>query len=615
MEDRLELQYENELGFIRDLASEFAKQRPKIADRLQIDRETGYAEDPHVERLIEGFAFLTARIRLKLDDEIPEVTSALLDILYPHYLAPIPSMGIVQFHLDPSQAKLTSGYTIERGTPMYSREVGGIPCRFRTTAPITLWPLSLEDANYETAPFGRGIIPPPRSRRSDVLIRISLRNIGQEPLDKLDLDRLRIFLSGDDMTVYTLYELLFTSVTDVVLRPLNATGDAPSVVLPPETLQPVGFELDEGMLPYSHRSFLGYRLLTEYFAFPRKFLFFDVCDLGRVRELEARDGFEIYLFLDRAAPQVAARLERDTFRLGCAPIVNLFKQRAEPIRLTHSKTEYHVIPDVRRPRSLEVYSVDAVESINPDTKEVIPYRPFYSFQHAYERHEQKAYWHIHRRPSIHRDDAGTEVYLSLVDLNFDPYLPPTEVLLVDTTCSNRDLPAELRTAGGADWQFHLQGQAPLESIIPLVGPTRPVRLPFEQNHWRLISHLALNHLSITGGPDAATALREVLKLYDYASTRVTSQQIDGIVSVASRRTVAPVQDGTMAGFCRGLEVTVDFDEEKYTGMGFYLLAAVLERFFGLYTSINSFTRTIARGSHQGRILKRWPPRAGERTIA
>jgi type VI secretion system protein ImpG len=438
---------------------------------------------------------------------------------------------------------------------------------------------------------------------------------GQQPISKLNLDQLRFFLSGDDLTVHTLYELIFNNVTDVMIRRIGVESDPPTVVLPPQVLKPVGFSPDEGMLPYGTRSFLGYRLLTEYFTFPSKFLFVDLCGLGALQELDLRDRFEVYLFLDRTAPNLEPRVEADTFRMGCGPVVNLFTKLAEPIRLTHTKTEYHVIPDVRRPWGLETYSVDSVDSVNPDTKETIEYKPFFSFQHAAEKRDQRAYWYAHRRASVRRDDPGTEVYLSLVDLDFNPRLPPVEVLNVYVTCSNRDLPGELRAAGGVDWQFQLQGQAPLKRITPLVGPTKPARLPFTQSRWRLVSHLSLNHLSITGGPDGASALREILKLYDYSNTRVSNQHIDGVADVTSRRTVAPINDGTASGFCRGVEVTVEFDEEKYVGTGCFLLASVLERFLGLYTSINSFTRVIATSKQREGFLKRWPPRTGERTLA
>lgn len=211
-------------------------------------------------------------------------------------------------------------------------------------------------------------------------------------------------------------------------------------------------------------------------------------------------------------------------------------------------------------------------------------------------------------------DSGSEVYLSLVDMSFDPKLLPDEVLTISTTCTNRNLPGEIRAAGGESWSFQLEGQAPLRKIVPVVSPTSPERLPFSENRWRLISHLALNHLSIVDHQTGAEALKEILKLYDYGRTRVSAQHISGILSVSSRRKTARLSDGLMSGFCRGIEVTLEFDPEKYTGTGLYLFASVLDRFIGLYTSMNSFTRLVTKLQDDEEPFKRWPYRAGEQIV-
>jgi type VI secretion system protein ImpG len=613
MRHRLEQYYESELHFIRKLGAEFARSRPGIADRLDLSRETGVSEDPHVERLIEAFAFLNSRIRLKLEDEFPELTDALLNILYPHYLAPIPSMAIVQFEADPARGKLTTGYTLPRHTNLYSNKVDGIACRFRTAYPVTLWPIELVDAAYQTAPFGGGVLPPPRSRNADAMLSIELRSIGGMKFAQLDLDRLQVYLSGDDLTTHALYELIFNHTSDVVVRAGGEGSGSEPLVLSQDCLKPVGFGRDEGLLPYGDRSFMGYRLLTEYFTFPRKFMFFDVEGLERVQERRFGDRIELLLFLDRPAPNLEARVNRDTFRLGCTPVVNLFSQRADPIRLSQLKSEYLVTPDIRNPEKLEVYSIDEVRTVNPDTNESLEYKPFFSFRHAAEADKQRAYWHGTRRAAVRSDDPGTEVYISLVDMDFNPTVPPVDVITLQTTCSNRNLPSDLRVGSGSQWQFYVEGQAPLKRIRTVVLPTAPARLPLEHSRWRLISHLSLNHLSITDGPDAAAALKEMLKLYDYANSRTSNEHIEGIVGLTSQRTVAPVGRGA-PGFARGVEITVEFDPDRYVGSGFFLLASVLERFFALYASINSFTRTIAKMTQAEGYVKRWPPRAGDQTL-
>lgn len=610
----LEMLYENELTFIRKMGAEFARERPKIADRLLLEHETGVSEDPHVERLIEAFAFLTARVRLKLEDEFPELTEALLGALYPHYLAPIPSMAVVQFAVDPQRGKLPKGHTIARHSQLHSREVQGMPCRYRTTYPVTLWPIEVAQARYQTAPFGKDVVPPAGSANAKAMIRIELTAAPGTSFAELELQRLRFFLAGDEPLVHRLYELVFNHVTQVVVRAGGAPTDPPSLVLGSQSLAPVGFERDEGLLPYPGRSFIGYRLLSEYFSFPSKFLFVDVAGLEQLDRKRLANRLEILLFLNRGIPNLESQVQAETFRLGCTPIVNLFVQEADPIHLTHAKSEYLVIPDVRHHGAMEVYSVDSVESTNLDTHENIRYQPFYARKQAAPSTDQQAYWTTTRRPSLRNNDAGTDVYLSLVDLSFEPARPPAEVLTISTTCTNRDLPAQLRAAGGESWEFQLEGQAPYRRIVPVAGPTAPARLAVESLRWRLISHLSLNHLSITEGTEGAEALKDLLRVYDYSLTRATAGHIDGIVSVESRRKVAPVSGPGGRGFCRGVEIAIEFDEEKFVGSGVFLFASVLDRFLGLYASLNSATRLVARLKQRDGYLKQWPFRAGEQNL-
>lgn len=616
MRDALEHFYKNELNYIRQLSLEFARDRPKIADRLVIDRETGGSSDPHVERLIEAFAFLTARTRLKIEDEFPEISDALLDIVCPHYLAPIPSMTVVQMEMDSAQGNLADGYTVPRGSMLFSREVKGIPCRFRTCYPVTLWPLELEAASYMTSPFGARYIPPPGVANAGSLLRLHLRKTGQLPLSELRLDRLRFFLSGDDLFTRTLHERLFREAMHVVVRTISPTGTQTVWSGGPESLRMVGFERDEALLPYDPRVFLGYRLLTEFFTFPQKFLFWDLVGMGRLPVQDpTTNQIEILIYLTKRDSAFESRVNRDVFRLGCTPAINLFHLEADPIRVTHSKYEYRVTPDVRHPGSLEVYSVDRVRSTNLDTHEVAEYPRFYSIRHTQDLgDDSQVYWHARRESSLRKGDRGTDVLLVLTDVNFEPRLPAAEVLSLSTTVSNRDLPGDLRTSGGADWQFQLQGQAPLRRIVPLVAPTLPARLPPEQSRWRLISHLALNHLSITDQEDGAAALRELLTLYDYQLTAVTRQQIEGIVSVRSRRTVVPLRDQLIHGFCRGVEIEVSFNEDCYLGHELFLFSAVLEKFFALYANLNSATRMVTRTARQNEVWQVWPVRIGDRTI-
>ena len=616
MRDELLEYYERELAFLRQLGAEFAEKYPKIASRLLLEPDR--CEDPHVERMIEAAAFLTGRIRLKIDDEFPEVTESLLNVLYPNFLAPVPSLSIVQFVVDPERANIQTGQTVPRGSMIYSNPVEGSPCRFRTSYPVTIWPIEVAGARFElpapsvAVPAGTRSILHLELRTFAGLAFSTLREKTPEEPDR-PLDRLRFYLQGDAKLVHSLYELLFSGVIRIAVRP-SGNEEKGGYTLPAEALRSVGFGGDEGLLPGGDRSFAGYRLLQEYFAFPEKFLFFDVAGLERI----AAGGFgptaDILLFLDREFA-LERGVNAQTFRLNCAPVANLFEQIAEPVRLSHLQSEYRVIPDVGRQAAMEVYSVDEVSSARPDQERPTVYQPFYSIRHSREGEAGQAFWHAGRRPSQRKEDEGTEVYLTFVDLSFRPLVPEAETLTVRTTCSNRDLPGRL-PFGNPEGDFHLEGAGVFSAIRCLRKPTPSLRIPLRRGaHWRLISHLSLNYLSLVEREGAASpeALQEILKLYDFSDSSATRQQIAGIARVAARRVLRPI--GTShAGFVRGVEVTVEFDEQQFIGSGVFLFASVLERFFGLYASVNSFAQTIATSRQREGVLKRWPARAGEQIV-
>jgi type VI secretion system protein ImpG len=586
------------------MGAEFAAKYPKIASRLLLEADR--SEDPHVERLLQAFAFLAARIHHKLDDELPEITDALLGVLYPHYLAPIPSMSIVQFVLDPDQGRLTGGHRIERGAMLYAQPIQGTSCRFQTCYPVTLWPIEVAAARFDT-PDRLGPNPPSEA----AVLRLELQCLGGVTFSDLALEHLRFFLYGESPLTYALYELLLNNTCQVQLRPIDGPRDRRSLVLPPTCLRPVGFASDEGMLPYAPRSFLGYRLLQEYFAFAEKFLFVDLYELDHAVRAGFGKRMEVVIFLDRV-PHLEQAITPGAFRLGCTPIINLFEQIAEPIRLTHAQTEYRVVPDVRRQTTTEVYAIQTVNSTSPYLEELKHFQPFYSFKHAADREQQQVFWHATRKPSQQHGNTGTEVYLTLVDLNFQPTLPAVETLTVHTICTNRDLPGRL-PFGGARGELQMEGAAPLSRIRCLRKPTETLRPALGRGaQWRLISHLSLNYLSLCEG--GREALQEILQLYNLSDSAAMRQHIMGITSVTSRRVVGRPASMPWNGFCRGLEVTIEFDEEQYVGSGVFLFAAVLEKFLGLYVSLNSFSQLIATTQQREEPLKRWTPRAGEQIL-
>lgn len=605
--------YRQELAALRTLAGEFAEDHPDVAPHLKLGPDAG--DDPHVERMISGCAFLTARVRQKLDDDFPEISDALLGVLYPHYLAPIPSMAVVEFVLDRGQGGLADGYPLERDTELETEAVAGEPCRYRTCSAVTLWPIEVTAATLGPMSTAAPVSVPDAVAQ----LRIRLKCLAKDmTFAKLNLDKtgqpkdhLRFFLSGQDQHVLALYELLFNHT-------LQVTVETPAAGRPPwelgsDAVCHAGFEDTAAMLPYSPRSFPGYRLLTEYFAFPQKFCFFDLTLPAPTRR-QLGNEIELCLYSDRPCPELAPHVAAKTFRLGCTPVVNLFRQHADPIRLRAGETEYRVVPDRRRPpASREVYSIRTVTGIQPDGSRTVC-EPFYSLRHAASEQRPQAFWSATRRESsrsLHGVAWGTELYLTLVDLDPGARSWDGSTLDLEIECLNRDLPGNLKFSPGRPLLRVIKG-GPLSKVSCLTAPTPTRRPPLGRGTvWRLISHLSLNHLSLADDPDGTEAFREILRLYDHTGSASTRARIAGILRVASRRVIRRVKGETGGGVCQGLLVEIEFDDDHFADNGLFLFATVIERVLGLYSPVNSFTQLSIRSRQ---CLKTWKPRGANQEM-
>jgi len=645
--------YWKELTFLREQAKEFAKEYKEQAGFLGLDTMTGRSPDPHVERMIQAFALLAARVHQKIDDDFPELTEALLGLLYPHYLAPIPSLLIT--HLEPhAGADLTNGLTIARQTAFRTTSVNGTECEYRTVYPIQLWPLVVKSATLKGPPYSDlrdfttsqlGI--PANGSKSRLVLRFELPS--RQPLSSLGLGTidpvtkrphsLRLFIDADAALTPALYELLMNNVTSVVFR---EPGELKIGRLSPsEVLQPVGLRVgepgspdDEGVLPYPNHAFPGYRLLTEFFAYRDKFWFFDLTgwDEARKQGLLTKNSIEVHFFFNQS---VNADLEQavnaTTFKLGCGPMVNLFPVRSsEGMRITQQRYDYTIVPNADRPDGHEIYSVDEVYHRTP-TGEEARFEPFYSFRHQ-DRDRDRRYWYARRRTSGKFGDRGTEVNLHFVDCDFNPNRPAQDLAFASLTCCNRELPLKLRE-NSASWSLRqpVGMSVPAEiHVIRRPTPTlRPMQKPAEtvgldesarkMTYWQLVSHLSLNHLSLTDRQKGREALTEYLSLYDFSDDqhsypkRLTRQICEGVLSIDSKPGVAFVPGDTVGGYARGLEVALELDEEKFVGVGTYLFASVIDRFFALAVSMNSYTR-LTHSTRQRGVIRTWQPRAGDRTL-
>ncbi len=604
--------YERELEFIRGEASEFARRYPKIAGRLRL-KNAETLEDPHVSRLIEAFALLCARLRIKMEDEFPEICLALLQALYPQYVAPVPPIAICQLSLTDKAIDIPTGRTHYRGEMLESEEIGGVRCMFRLCYDTQLLPLSIESAEYLESPLP---FPVEASWKNDVQAAVRIRMTSQSeklPLKDMQFDYLRFYLGGSNVLGNTLYAALMRDALGVTLyQPKNPSG----VSLPSSTIASAGFADRQGLIDDDPRTIKAYRLLWEFFAAPEKFRFVDFqlskCWTTAVGESQV----DLVVLLRRSHPELRA-LRSDTMRLGCSPVINLFEQVADSTRLTANQTEYRIIADARKPRGVEVISVEQVTASSPGGQEKVVFKPFFMPSHRLDMESPERYWHSTRRRRLAEDnegDRGSEVYLTLVDRASAPQPLDEWTMHVTTICCNRDMVSRLPFGGGAP-SLVLQNAGGAVTVELLTPPTMTLRpLDSDEYYWRIISHLNLNHLTLLDNENGAEALREILRLYNPNDSEETKRAIQSIESVQYKRAVGRIPSSVGAGFCRGVEILVRVDEERLVGMGPYMFAAVLDRFFSLFSTINSFTRLTVHTLTGGEPLYAGPARAGDRIL-
>jgi type VI secretion system protein ImpG len=623
MDRRLIGYYNRELQHLREVGGEFAREFPKIAGRLNLDEFN--CADPYVERLLEGFAFMAARVQVKLDAEFPRVTQALLETLYPTYLAPTPSMAVAQFQIDPADSSLAEGVPIKRDTALRSVLGKGdqTACEYRTAHNVRLLPLKVAEAKYHTRDLTALGIPIGPDCKAGIRLRLVCG--GGAKFDKMNLGPLNFYLRAAPETQMRAYEQLFAHCRGVVVQRTTKNGEM-RTRLPATCLKPVGFDPSQALLPTDPRLFSGYRLLQEYFAFPQRFLFFNLEGLDTAVTKCGGTEIDIILLLDEPDLRLENNLDASNFALFCTPAVNLFPRRCDRIHLSDRAFEYQVIPDRTRPRDFEVYQITKVTGHGVRADQQQEFAPFYSIKSGDD--DGRAFYAVNRVPRMVSANeqrqgqrskyAGSEAYVSLVDAQSAPYSSDLKQLAIETTCTNRDLPAFIPIGKGTT-DFTLETGAPVRAIRCVSGvPTPPQPShAYGEFSWRLISQLSLNYLSLSDGDGpagrGAAALRDLLKLYGESAESHVRRQIEGVRTVVSKPTVARVPAPGPIAFARGLEVTLTLDEAAFEGTGVFLLGAVLEQFFARHVTINSFTRTVLNTIERGEVM-RWPPRLGERRV-
>jgi len=585
--------YNDELYALRKRASRFAAAFPKIAGRLRMTGDV--ADDPHVERLIQSFAYSAARVRQKLDDEFPELSDSLLETLYPHYLAPLPSMSVVQF--EPG-ATLATVQRLARHSEILAEPINGESCRFRTTQDVEITPLAISGATLSGQPIDAPFSSASAGAAS--CLRISLRTTSPRPstFQEMGLAKLQLFISSAWQQATALYELLANNCVGMALA--RHADDPQAVFLPANNLKPSGFARDQAMLPYPPNSFDGYRLLTEFFALPQKFLFIDIGGLDRWPGGDC----ELYIYLNTADARLERMVSAKDLVLNASPVINLFQQSCEPLSLDGTRTEYRLLPDARRQRTREIYSVENVQLTTRDGQ-VEKTSPF--FGRTQKSNGSNVFWQTYRR--FDEDDASSDTDIAFVDEKRGPLGPIDIVASVDTLCINRELPSQLPFGGGHPYLQLSAGNEAVQSIHALMPPTPAIRMNERTaREWRLISHLLLNHLSLFDNGGAP--LKDILSLYAFRDSPETRQLVDSISNVEAQNSHARLGSAMVPG----TDVTVEFDPSLIDRAAAYVFANVLNHFFGLYTSINSFTRLTVTMRGHSEPIARWPARAADRPL-
>lgn len=624
MDPRLLRLYSDELSHLREMGAEFAREFPRVASRLSMDGVE--VTDPYVERLLEGFAFLTARVQLKLESEFPRLVQHLLEVVYPNFLAPVPAMMMVQLQPDPADPNLAQGAWVRRQSSLRSTLPRGqnTLCEFRTAHDVRLWPIEVASAQFFSYAPDLPLAQLPTGGRVKGGLRIRLRALAGMTFDQLPIADLPFAITAPDDVAFRLHELALGSCVGTWLRtddsaPRTGWRGAGS-------LEPVGYGEDEALLPATLRGFSGYRLLQEYAALPQRFLAFRITDLAARLSRVAASEVELVLLFARTDGTLESLVDASSVALFCTPAINLFSKRLDRIALTGSAWEHHVVPDRTKPMDFEVHGIESVTGYGTGTVAEQRFLPLYSSVRT-ESSAHPAYYTLRREPRVlsarQKDQGprssyvGQEVFLSLVDARQAPYREDLRQLSVMASVSNRDLPTFLPAggSGGADrWQLDAPGT--LAQVRCLRGPTRPhIRQPRGDIGWSLVSHLSLNYLSFAGEDPvrAAAALRSILSLYGPTQDAAWERQVEGVQSVSARQVVRRLPFPGPLTFGTGIEIAAQVDDLAFQGASPFLLGCVLERFFARHAALNTFTETVLRTNTRGEVM-RWPVRAGDQAL-
>ncbi|CAD6514258.1 type VI secretion system baseplate subunit TssF [Paraburkholderia sabiae] len=629
MDPRLLDYYNRELIYMYELSDEFAQAHPKIARRLGM--QAGEVADPYVQRLIEAFGLMAARMQLKLDAEFPRFTGRLLEVIFPNYVSPTPSMAVARFYPSPKEGNLVEGFTVPRDSTLKSWEPPGekTECEFRSSQNVTLYPIEISDARLTGIPPDIPMLDRyvPAHTQVRGALRLRLRATGDAKISELrNLDRLPVYLAGDEQVASHLFELLHAGGVATITGEPGAFGDAdrPFAAVTRDAVVHEGLGTDQGLLPLVWSKFHGHNLLHEYFACPSRFYFFTLTGLAEgLKKAKGRE-VEIVVLLDQSPDRLAGLVDASRFALFCTPVINLFPRKAERIELKEASTEFHLLPKRLKPLDYEVFAVDSLHGQIGEHSTRLEFRPLYQTLNNDEGNHGR-YFSLRRERRLLSDSArrygtrtpyiGTEVFVSLVDQHEAPYHEGMRYLSVDAWLTNRDLPNLVPRNGVRD--LKPIENTPVDSIGLIRAPSTP-RAPFAEREtaWRLIRQLNFNYLPLEDidHRQGGQGLRDMLRLFLTAEDTTHQRQIESLVGVKTKPVARKLPGGGPLVFGRGIECQLTVDENGFSGTSPYLFGLILEHYLARHVSMNSFTQTELHSMQRGRVM-RWPVRMGTRGVA
>ncbi|MBW5812524.1 MULTISPECIES: type VI secretion system baseplate subunit TssF [Yersinia] len=586
--------YQRELSTLKKYGKAFALQFPKVAHRLGLSE--GSSEDPHIERLIESFSLISAQIQLRLDEDMPETTDALLTVMAPQFARPFPSVCIVQMEPDVKVGALTESNVIAAKTALYSKTDSGRTCKFRTSYPVNLLPVNLNHAGLQLD-------------EEEMIWRLTLQ-LQVWPGAIFSGESVRLFLNGSNAMVNIIYTLLCSEVMSFSLLHQQQSYD-----LSPQGIRAVGFAENENLLATDSRVSPIHSLLLDYFLFPQKFHFIDLLlPPGFAANSQSKLTFVIKFNRGSTARQLetmAASVDESLFKLHCTPAINLFEQRAEPIAPLHQIAEYPVVPDIRHQDSIEVWSIDRVQALckqGNDTQSRTIY-PLFGLDHSGLSTENNIFWQAMRRESIHDGAITSALFIAFSDRSEQPLLPESDIISLQLTCTNGDLPSTLLN-GNPGGDFESENPLAGVKINALTRPTRVVNAATKQGaRWRLISQMSLNHM-LFSGPEGTRVLKETLALYNITEKPSVQRLINLIQQVESRPVTARLVKNDPHSLARGVEITITFSRDAEQEVEYFLLCRFIDGLLALYAPVNSFSRVITCIDSVEGSTRDWPVSAG-----